>query len=293
MDKKKIILENGLEKEVSCIFYLYNSKYYFIYTEGEVDENGYIILYVVQVGKEVKNTPSGQVYTGYMVGVEISDANEWANVQKSITTIVEDKKNKTTSNEIQYLDMNMLNLLKIASKRQFKLMKSILEEDFNLTLPNNSNENGLNNIAQTTVVSTQNENMSENQIVQPTPIEPVTPVAEVTVPTEPVAPVTEVTVPTEPVAPVAEVTIPTEPVEPVAEVTVPTEPVAPVAEVTIPTEPVEPQPSLISDQDAVENNVIIDYKAKFFEEYNKNKELEQKITELNNKIAEIKSVIEK
>ena len=241
----------------------------------------------------MKNTPSGQVYTGYMVGVEISDANEWANVQKSITTIVEDKKNKTTSNEIQYLDMNMLNLLKIASKRQFKLMKSILEEDFNLTLPNNSNENGLNNIAQTTVVSTQNENMSENQIVQPTPIEPVTPVAEVTVPTEPVAPVTEVTVPTEPVAPVAEVTIPTEPVEPVAEVTVPTEPVAPVAEVTIPTEPVEPQPSLISDQDAVENNVIIDYKAKFFEEYNKNKELEQKITELNNKIAEIKSVIEK
>ena len=38
MDKVKIFLEDGVETEVNCIFYLYNSKYYFLYTLNEIDE---------------------------------------------------------------------------------------------------------------------------------------------------------------------------------------------------------------------------------------------------------------
>ena len=82
----------------------------------ELDEKGYVQLYVVQVCKEIQNTPTGPLDTGYMLGMEISNPDEWANVQKSITKIVEDKKNNTQSSEIQYLPINMLVNLKIISK---------------------------------------------------------------------------------------------------------------------------------------------------------------------------------
>jgi len=136
MDKVKIILENGIEKEVDGIFYLYNTKYYFMYTEKEIDENGYVVLHLVQVGKEMKNTPQGPVDTGYMIGVEITDQNEWGAVQQSITKIVEDKKNNTQSEGIQYLPISMLSTLKIMSKKTFRLMRSVIEGNFGVDLGN-------------------------------------------------------------------------------------------------------------------------------------------------------------
>ena len=136
MDKVKIILENGVEKEVDGIFYLYNTKYYFMYTEKEIDENGYVVLHLVQVGKEMKNTQQGPVDTGYMIGVEITDQNEWGAVQQSITKIVEDKKNNTQSEGIQYLPINMLSTLKIMSKKTFRLMRSVIEGNFGVDLGN-------------------------------------------------------------------------------------------------------------------------------------------------------------
>ena len=132
MEKFKIILEDGSQKEVYSLFYLYNSKYYFIYTEKELDENGYVILYVVQIGKEVNNTPNGPVDTGYMIGVDINNAEESNSVQASITKIVEDKKNGTSSPDINYLPLNMLTNLKIVSKKTFRLLKSIVEQYFDI-----------------------------------------------------------------------------------------------------------------------------------------------------------------
>ena len=70
MENIKVTI-NGIQKEVYGLFYIYNSKYYFIYTEKELDENGYVILYMTQVGKETASTPNGSVDTGYMIGVEI------------------------------------------------------------------------------------------------------------------------------------------------------------------------------------------------------------------------------
>lgn len=132
MEKIKIILENGVEKEVSCIFYLYNSNYYFIYTEEELDENGYVVLPVVKVGKEIINN----IDTGYMIGIEIQSTEEWKTVQESISKIVNDKKNNTTSPEVQYLPLNMISKLKILSKKIFRLRKDTFENVFRQNVDN-------------------------------------------------------------------------------------------------------------------------------------------------------------
>lgn len=173
MDRVSIILENNVQKEVYSIFYLYNSKYYLIYTESQLDENGYVILHLVQVGKEIRNTPTGPVDTGNMLGVEISDPNEWKLVQESITKIVSNKKNKTDSPDIKYLSVSMLNNLKIVSKKTFRLMQSIVEEVFGISLatidsistPENNytnNEQQNNNTNELISTSNNDSQISEN-----------------------------------------------------------------------------------------------------------------------------------
>ena len=198
MDKTSIILENGSSKEVDCIFYLYNSRYYFIYTEKELDKNGYVILNVVQVGKEVTQTPNGPVDTGYMIGVDISDNTESEAVQSSITKIVQDKKNGTQSSDIQYLPVSMLSNLKIVSKKTFRLLKSIVEQYFNIQF-DNANTNELS------------ENLNNNELGR----------------------------------------------------------------------------NVSNDQ----SDVIVDYRTKYFEEQEKNKELENTIVDLTNKLSSIKDLI--
>ncbi len=205
MDNTKIILNNGTAVNVNGIFYVFNSKYYFIYTTGELDENEYVKLYLVQVCKEVQNTPNGPVDTGYMLGLEITDSTEWKNVQSSITKIVDDKKNGTVSNEIQYLPINMLVNLKIVSANKFKLMKHIIEENFKLVLLSQNNTVG-----------------NVNEVVP-----------NINVQSQPQAPL---------------------------------------------------QPS-------VDGDVIIDYRAKFFEEQDKNQQLEEQIKGLEEKINNIKNII--
>lgn len=130
MKNVRIILDNGVEENVNGIFYVFNSKYYFMYTSLESVDNDYIRLYIVQVCKEIQNTPTGPLDTGYMLGMEILDSEEWQKVQYSITKIVEDKKNGTQNQEIQYLPIDMLLNLKIVSKNKFKLMRHIIEDDF-------------------------------------------------------------------------------------------------------------------------------------------------------------------
>ena len=141
MENVKIVLDSGVETSVNGIFYVFNSKYFFIYTTGEIDESGYVKLYIVQVCKEVKNTPNGSVDTGYMLGIEIPDSDEWKKVQESITMIVEDKKNGTQNSYIQYLPMNMLVNLKIVSKNKFKLMKQIVVDNFSVVLDSKTTDN--------------------------------------------------------------------------------------------------------------------------------------------------------
>ena len=134
MDKVKIFLEDGVEVEVNCIFYLYNSKYYFLYTLNELDENGYVRLYLVKVGKEAANSKNGQIETGNMIGIEVPTDEEWKEVQTSISKIVSSKKTKIEDKDIQYLPLTMLTNLKIASKKTFRLLSSIIENDFGVDI---------------------------------------------------------------------------------------------------------------------------------------------------------------
>ena len=138
MDKVKAILDGENEILVDGLFYLYNSKYYLIYTEKEIDENGYVVMHLSQVGKEIKKSENGTVDTGYMVGVEIQDIEDWRNVQKSISTIVDDKKNGKSSPDIKILPMNMIKKIKILGSKKFRLVKDLLEQHFEITFDNNA-----------------------------------------------------------------------------------------------------------------------------------------------------------
>ena len=203
MEKANIILEDGSLKEVDSIFYLYNSRYYFIYTEKEIDENGYVILNVVQVGKEVNQTPNGPVETGYMIGVDIKDEAESQAVQTSITKIVEDKKKHTQSSDIQYLPLNMLANLRIVSKKTFRLLKSIVEQYFGINF---------GTAIEQVIVEQTNTNNASNGFDE-------------------------------------------------------------------------------NNFNSQDSDVIIDYRAKYFEEQERNKELEQTITDLTDKLNNIKNII--
>lgn len=93
MDNIEVTIENTV-KTVKGIYYISNNNYYFLYTENKRDDNGYIVLNIVKVLQEVVNTPTGQASTGNLVGLTIADEQEWKNVQKDISNIIDDKQNK-------------------------------------------------------------------------------------------------------------------------------------------------------------------------------------------------------
>ena len=225
MENTKIFIDNGSEANVNGIFYVFNSKYYFIYTMSELDETDYVRLYVVQVCKEIQNTTTGPIDTGYMLGMEISNPEERSRVQESITKIVEDKKNNTTNSDIHYLPMSMLTNLKIISKNKFKLMKNIVQDNFKVS------------IDMTSTIETSNDAL--------TPIQTIEPISN--------AVMNNSSIPLENLS-----TIPT------------------TSNTTVTTN---------------DGDVIIDYRSRFFEEQEKNQELEEQLKNLNQKLDQIKSIL--
>ena len=183
---------------------------------------------MTQVGKETKNTEVGPVDTGYMIGVEIKPEDQQG-VQTSISYIVEDKKNNTIHSQIQYVPMSMLTNLKIMGKKRFRLLKSIMEENFKLTFESNGSQVTFDNVV-----------VPEN-IVKP--LDP------------------QVQVPT------AQSTLPLEVQQPV----------------------LTQQNNQVSIPES--NNVVVDYRTKYFEIEEKNKELQIQIDELTKKLEEIRKVI--
>lgn len=235
MENTKIFLDNGTELTVNGIFYVFNSKYYFIYTMSELDENDYVRLYVVQVCKEIQNTPTGPIDTGYMLGMEISNPEEWASVQDSIMKIVEDKKNNTINSEIQYLPINMLTNLKIVNKNKFKLMKNIIEDNFKVNVESSMETLSLGDFPKNY------NNLTSNDAL--TPIQPLEPISN-----------------------------------------------AVMKDSSIPLENLTTIPSSTTSN-TKDGDVIIDYRSRFFEEQEKNQELEEQIKKLNEKLENIKSIL--
>ncbi|MBQ9318070.1 MAG: hypothetical protein IJR82_00355 [Bacilli bacterium] len=139
MDSVEITIDNS-QKKVDGIYYISGNSYYFLFTEKERDENDYIILKIVKVLQEVVNTPTGQNTTGNLVGVAITDDQEWKNVQKDITNIIDDKQNKKLES-VRYLDINLLQKLIIKDSKVFRLKEEMYNKVFKV---NNHNEDAGN-----------------------------------------------------------------------------------------------------------------------------------------------------
>ena len=128
MDNVEVTIEN-IAKNVQGIYYISNNNYYFLFTEKKRDENGYIILNIVKVLQEVVNTPTGQAPTGNLVGLSITDEQEWKDVQKDIGNIIDDKQNKKRE-AVRYLDINLLQKLIVKNTRVFRLKEEMYNKTF-------------------------------------------------------------------------------------------------------------------------------------------------------------------
>lgn len=137
MNDAEITIE-GIKKNVQGIYYISNNNYYFLYTEGKVDENGYVVLNIVKVLQEVVNTPTGQSPTGNLIGLSISDENEWKNTQKDISNIIADKQNHKNE-AVRYLDINLLKNLIIKNNKIFRLKEDMYNKTFKRGDKNNNN----------------------------------------------------------------------------------------------------------------------------------------------------------
>ena len=137
MDNIEVTIENTV-KTVKGIYYISNNNYYFLYTENKRDDNGYIVLNIVKVLQEVVNTPTGQAPTGNLVGLTITDEQEWKSVQKDISNIIDDKQNKKRE-AVRYLDINLLQKLIIKSNRVFRLKEDIYNKTFTQNIDNSEN----------------------------------------------------------------------------------------------------------------------------------------------------------
>ena len=138
MKNVEITIDN-IKKSVKGIYYISNNNYYFLYTENKLDENGYVILNIVKVLQEVVNTPTGQAPTGNLVGLTISNENEWKIVQKDISNIIADKQNHKNE-AVRYLEMNLLKNLIIKNNRIFRLKEDMYNKTFKESNNQSNNE---------------------------------------------------------------------------------------------------------------------------------------------------------
>lgn len=129
MEELKIFSDSGNLIDVNCIYYYSNNNYYLIYTTKEIDENGYVVLYIAKIVREAVQNPSDSG----LVGIKVTDEEEWKNVQTDVSKILEDKKNKTNS-AVHYLDSKNLVDLKIKNSRIFRLRPDIMKESLGIEL---------------------------------------------------------------------------------------------------------------------------------------------------------------
>lgn len=137
MEELKIFSIDGNQIDVNCVYYFSDNNYYLIYTTKEIDENGYVVLNVTKIAREVINTEEGMKATDNLVGLKITDETEWKSVQTDVSDIINDKKQNT--NAVRYLPASSLVNLKIQGFRVFRLRPDILQESFGIVVDPESN----------------------------------------------------------------------------------------------------------------------------------------------------------
>ena len=137
MNELMIFNEDNQEEKSYAIYYTINDRFYTIYTTKEKDENGYVILHIAKVLKEVNNTPEGIVPTGKYIGLEISDQSEWDNAKVNIGEIVSNKQNNTPTS-VSYLPVSEINGISIKSSKTFKLREDVVDSIIVESQPNDA-----------------------------------------------------------------------------------------------------------------------------------------------------------
>lgn len=110
-------------------YFKYKNTKYFIYTFDEIDERGFIKLYIVKIMKQFDD----------WIAKTIIDENEWKHLQQIIKEIIKQLKDEEYDN-IFDLDVNEIRNIKIKEARYFKLDKRLMDILIQKNEINNENE---------------------------------------------------------------------------------------------------------------------------------------------------------
>lgn len=97
-------------------YFVYNYNTYFIYTLKEIDEKGYIKLYMVKIMDEL----------GEKVSQTVRKVDEWDKMKLIIKRLIDEIRVQNIQN-FKILDINELNGLTINENREFKLSQDLVE----------------------------------------------------------------------------------------------------------------------------------------------------------------------
>ena len=171
---KELLITNNdnTTSKTYAVYYTSKERYYVIYTEKKKDENGYVILNIAKVLKEVNSTPDGGVVpTGRFIGLEITEQNEWDNAKADIGMIVANLQDADSPVTVNYLPVENINGICIKSSKSF-----VLREDVFKAIINDEEETEQ-------IIDTYEPQVEIPVVDEPVIPEPVVPIAE-----EPVAP---------------------------------------------------------------------------------------------------------
>lgn len=106
--------DNSVEIDV-IRYFKYNNTNYLIYTLNEIDEKGFVKLYIVKIMKQFN----------LLIAKTIKDEYEWKQIQQMVKELVTELKNNKL-NEFIDLDISNLDNIIIKEARYFKLDKKLL-----------------------------------------------------------------------------------------------------------------------------------------------------------------------
>lgn len=127
---KELLITNNdnTTSKTYAVYYTSKERYYVIYTEKKKDENGYVILNIAKVLKEVNSTPDGGVIpTGRFIGLEITEQNEWDNAKADIGMIVANLQDSESPVTVNYLPVENINGICIKSSKTFVLREDVFK----------------------------------------------------------------------------------------------------------------------------------------------------------------------
>lgn len=97
-------------------YFTYNLNTYFVYTLKEIDEKGYIKLYVVKIMEELNEK----------VSQTIRKTDEWDKMKMIIKKLIDEIRQQNIIN-FKILDANELNGLTIYENREFRISQDLVE----------------------------------------------------------------------------------------------------------------------------------------------------------------------